>query len=60
MNYAVIENNKVVNVIVADNKEIAEEITGLICIDVTNGWDYSNGIDGDVFFPSPTVENPTE
>jgi hypothetical protein len=60
MNYAVIKNNKVVNVIVADNKEIAEEVTGLTCIDVTDGWDYNNGIDGDIFFPAPTVEEPTE
>jgi hypothetical protein len=51
MNYAVIKNNEVINVIVADSKEIAEEVTGLPCIDVTNGWDYENGIDGGIFFP---------
>ena len=51
MNYAVIENNKVVNVIVADSKEISEQVTGLTCIDVTDGWDYENGIDGGNFFP---------
>jgi hypothetical protein len=58
-NYAVIQGNIVVNVIVADTKQIAEEVTGLTCIDVTNGWDYDNGIDGGVFFPAP-VEEPTE
>lgn len=34
-NYAVIQNDKVTNVIVADSKEIAEEVTGLICIEYT-------------------------
>jgi hypothetical protein len=55
-NYAVIENNKVSNIIVADSKEIAEEVTGLSCIDVTDGWDYGNGIDGGDFFPAPAKE----
>jgi hypothetical protein len=45
-NYAVIQNNKVVNVIVADSKEIAEEVTNLTCIEyaadsnVGIGWKY--------------------
>jgi hypothetical protein len=56
MNYAVIENNIVTNIIVADTKEIAEEITGLTCIDYTDGWDYNNGIDGGNFFPAPVTE----
>ena len=30
--YGVLENNIIVNVIVADSKEVAEEVTGLICI----------------------------
>lgn len=55
-NYAVIENNKVSNVIAADSKEVAEEVTGLSCIDVTNGWDYDSGIDGGDFFPAPVTE----
>jgi hypothetical protein len=59
-NYAVIENNEVINVIVADNKEIAEEVTGLTCIDVTDGWDYDNGIDGKMFFPIPIPPEPVE
>ena len=56
MRYAVIENNKIINIIVADSKEIAEEATGLSCIDCTDGWDYSNGIDGGIFFPAPVAE----
>lgn len=45
-NYAVIQNDKVTNVIVADSKEIAEEVTGLVCIEYTQenlagiGWVY--------------------
>jgi len=56
MDYAVIENNKVINVIVADSKEIAEEVTGLTCIDTTDGWDYNNGIDSGDFFPALITE----
>jgi hypothetical protein len=53
-NFAVIENNMVTNIIVAETKEIAEEMTGLTCIDYTDGWDYNNGINGGNFFPAPT------
>ena len=58
-NYAVIENNKVINVIVADSKEVAEEVTGKTCIEYTEetpagiGWDY----DG-VSFIAPITEEP--
>ena len=58
-NFAVIKDNKVVNVILADTKEVAESITALTCIDYTDGWDSSNGIDGGDFFPLPS-ERPTE
>ena len=46
MNFAVISGNSVVNVIVADSKEIAEEVTNSICIEYTDenpagiGWIY--------------------
>jgi len=36
MNFAVIENNIVVNIIVADSKEIAEQVTGLHCVKYTD------------------------
>ena len=47
-NYAVIQNNKVVDVIVAESKELAESLTNSVCIgydlaDHTSpqpGWDY--------------------
>jgi hypothetical protein len=58
--FAVIEDNKVVNVILANSLETAEEITALSCIDVTDGWNHNSGIDGGVFFPTPAVEEPTE
>ena len=43
--FAVIKDNKVVNVVVADNKEIAEQTTNLSCVNVDNkdagiGWSY--------------------
>jgi hypothetical protein len=53
--FAVIEDNKVINVILANSLETAEEITALSCIDVTDGWDHNSGIDGGVFFPAPPV-----
>ena len=34
-NYAVIENGTVVNAIVADSLEIAQELTGLTCLEYT-------------------------
>ena len=49
-NFAVIQNNKVSNVIVAESKEIAETVTGLTCIEYTPeincniGWDYIDGV----------------
>jgi hypothetical protein len=42
-NYAVIEEGLVVNVIVADSKEIAEEVTGKTCIEYTE--ENPSGID---------------
>ena len=33
-NYAVIEHGTVTNTIVADSKEIAEEVTGRVCIEL--------------------------
>lgn len=50
--FAVVENNKVVNVIVGVEPAIVKAHPEKY-IDVTDGWDHSNGIDGDVFFPKP-------
>lgn len=55
--FAVLNNNVVTNIIIADSKEIAEEVTGLVCAEYTQenpagiGWTY----DGTNFVP-PVVE----
>jgi hypothetical protein len=59
--FAVIQNNIVLNIILADSKEIAEQVTDLECIEYTDEspakindtWDGTN-------FISPIVEEPTE
>jgi hypothetical protein len=58
--FAVIENNKVVNIIVGVEDEVVAANPGKY-IEYTNGWDYNAGIDGGVFFPVPVpvVEEPT-
>lgn len=49
-NFAVIDGQNVVNVVFADSKEIAEEITGKSCIECTNnpyaepGGTYVDGV----------------
>jgi hypothetical protein len=56
-NYAVIENNIVSNIIIADTKEIAEEVTQRTCVKIDEqvrvdiGWSY-NGAE----FTAPVVE----
>lgn len=52
--FAVIENNKVVNVIVGVEDEVVAANPGKY-IDYTDGWDYNNGIDGGIYFPTPEV-----
>lgn len=52
-NFAVINDGKVSNIIVADTKEIAEEVTGSTCVEYTDetpvhiglGWDESTGFE---------------
>ena len=60
-NYAVIQNNKVINVIVADSKAIAEDVTGHTCIEYTSESPAGIGYtwDGTNFVP-PVIEEPTE
>lgn len=47
--YAIKENNTIVNVIIADSKEIAEAVSRLEAIEVTPelplgiGWEFING-----------------
>ena len=44
------ENNKVINILVAESKEIAEEVTGSLCVEYTEenpaiiGLGYSDGL----------------
>lgn len=53
--YAVIEDNKVVNIIVGIEPETLAANPDKF-IDYTDGWDYDNGIDGGLFFPKPSVQ----
>jgi hypothetical protein len=53
--FAVIENNKVVNIIVGVEDEVVTANPNKY-IDYTDGWDYDNGIDGGDFFPAPVTE----
>lgn len=60
-NFAVIKDGLVNNVVVADTKEIAEQVTELVCVEIPFepgapgiGWSY----DGSVF-TAPVVE-PSE
>jgi hypothetical protein len=50
-NYAVIENGIVTNTIVADSKEIAEQVIGLTCVEFTseNPAYIGLGFDGTTF-----------
>jgi hypothetical protein len=56
-NYAIIENDAVINVIVAESKEIAEQVTGTEAVETTGqpwiGWQR---IDGEWVDPTPVVE----
>ena len=57
-NYAVLENNKVENIIVADSLEIAEEATGRTCIEILDGMEnahLNSTWDGDKFISSLTL-----
>jgi hypothetical protein len=50
--YAVIEDNKIINVIVGVEEEIVMANPNRF-IECTNGWDFSNGIDASKFFTAP-------
>tara|TARA_R110000868_G_C10517496_1_gene732749 strand:- start:434 stop:607 length:174 start_codon:yes stop_codon:yes gene_type:complete len=52
--FAVIENNKVVNIIVGVEPEVVAANLNKY-IEYTDGWDYNNGIDGGIYFPAPEV-----
>lgn len=53
--FAVIENNKVINVVVEPSaNELAANPNKYI--EYTDGWDFNNGIDGGDFFLKPVEE----
>ena len=52
--FAVIEDNRVVNVIVGVEPEVVAANPSKY-IDYTDGWDYNNGIDGGKYFPVSIV-----
>lgn len=56
--FAEIKEGKVVNIIVADTKETAEQITGNTCIehDVTDQVDLGDLWDGTQFFKPTVIE----
>lgn len=57
MNYAIIKDNKVINVIVSDSKEIAEEVTGLEAVETTGQpWIDWARIDGQWVEPQPIID----
>ena len=52
--WAIIEDNKVVNIVVdVDAKDLKKNPDKYI--NYENGWDYTNGIDGGLFFPVSQV-----
>ena len=64
MNFATVFEGKVQNLIVANSKEIAEQITGLQCIPYTeqNPAHIGLGYDGETFEQPPIIKlkDPTK
>lgn len=50
--FAVIEDNKVINVVINVEDEVVAANPGKY-IEYTNGWNPNSGIDGGIFFPLP-------
>lgn len=50
--FAVIENNKIVNVVVGVEDEVVASNPEKY-IDVTNGWDFNSAIESEPFFIKP-------
>ena len=64
--FAVVKDGLVENCIIADSLEIAQEVTGLTCVEYTEenpagiGFTYADGIFTDPNAPIPSEETPTE
>ena len=54
--FALIENNKVVNIIVGVDGDVAANPDKYI--EYTNGWDFNNGIDTNGYFYPPIEAEP--
>jgi hypothetical protein len=52
--YAVVENNKVVNIIVGVDPKVLASNPDMY-IDYTDGWDFDNGIDGGIYLIKPLI-----
>lgn len=57
--FAVIENNKVVNIVINIEDEVVAQNPEKY-IEYTNGWDFDNGIDGGQFFIKEISEPVTD
>ena len=58
--FAVIEDNKVVNIIINVEDEVVAANPGKY-VEYTNGWDFTNGINTNGFFHLPIItEVPVE
>lgn len=56
-NFAVIQNNFVINTIVADTKEVAEELTSSICVEFESHVQPGDAYDPETgLFSEPVVE----
>jgi hypothetical protein len=57
MNFAIIENNLVENIIVAESKAIAEQVTGKTCVEYTDASPAHIGLgyDGTTFEQPPVT-----
>jgi hypothetical protein len=56
--FAVIENNKVINIIVGVEDEITDANPEKYLEYTDGNWDFSNGIDGGEFFIKPEPVKP--
>ena len=62
--FAVVKDGLVENCIIADSLEIAQEVTGLTCVEYTEenpagiGFTYADGIFNDPNAPIPSEETP--
>jgi hypothetical protein len=57
MNFAIVENDKVTNVIVADTKEIAEAVTNAECVECDGSfWIGWTRVDGEWIQPKPETD----